>query len=508
MRNSHLLLLLGACTTTGDTDLKDTDETDTVETDTVDTDLDTDTTVRDSGFVGDTDRPIEPLPTDPCSDVLPEGQCPLGQVCLDGDCIYDLDPGTAKDDPETAWSELVAWASPIDLLPEAHPVDWATVDADVAAALADTTTAYGAAWEIVKGLGRLRNGHTYARPSVLCDVDPGWTSRESDSGACLIETDEGLVAYAVDEDTPWQVGDLLMSIGGRDSETLLADRLAQPRCRVGPPSDGGRRAEAISSLMFRQGSGGLVEVEGSDGFIRTFELPGFLPRLPCSGRIPAPTETAVVDGLMRADLADGVVLFHAPSFGVVTPSGFTAEPLLEALNTELAGLSPTTPVIFDIRGVQGGLSDMSDQLAQWMLTDDVPARSCSDRIGSAPGDISGPNTTSLQPDPDFVHAGPVAVLVDEATYGAPEYLPLTLSQANRGLIIGRPSYASYGLTWFYEAHPELGASIDGRRCDDAAGDALENRPVQLDLEVIPTRADIIAGVDSVVESARAELASP
>ncbi|MCB9665044.1 MAG: hypothetical protein H6732_13095 [Alphaproteobacteria bacterium] len=505
------LLLLAGCTGPGPADPgpddsggSDSSDSDTATVDSRpdprdsdDTDTDTDTGVPPV----DTDEPLPPS----CSVDLPAGPCPPGSTCrADGRCLLELDPGDPPDGLGAAWSAYVAWARPRELA-EAHlPVTWTGLEATVASGLASASTAYEAAWRMTEGVGTLRQGHTWLQVDALCDVDPGLSSRRSDAGACVVEDEGQLVVYAAEAGTPWRVGDVLVALDGRPAAALVADRLAQPRCALTAPSEAARRAEAVASLLLRGSASGDVVVRGVDGRRRTFTRPLRPPVLDCDGRIPPAGEVDLGGNVLRTDLPGGVVLVRLPRLGGSSgPPG--PEASVAALRGLVQGLPSGTPVIVDLRSVQGGYPGVVDALAGWALPDGSPLRTCTDRVAPGEGGTVGPSTLPSVAEDGVVLDGPLAVLTDHATYGAPEYLPL--AWRDRALLVGHPGYGSYGLSGGYRATGLRGA-VDARRCDDAQGLPLEGRPPPLDLEVGLHRADVAQGVDTVIEAARRALLSP
>lgn len=483
----------------GDDTLAETDPIDSVPSGETDphsdqgpTDAPTDTAPVDTG---------EPLPPT-CSASLPDGPCPPGSTCVDARCVLVLDPGDPVGELGALWDRYVEFAEARELAPEALPVSWSALREEVAAEVASAGTAFEAAWAMTRGVARLRNGHTYLDLAPLCDVDPGLSQRQSDAGACVVEAEGRLVVNQVEAGTPWRLGDVLLALDGRPAAELVADRLAQPRCRLHPPTDSTRRAEAVASLLLRGDAAGEVRVRGADGLVRTFARPFRMRRLDCVGRVAPPTEADAGSGVWRADLPGGVVLLRLPVLGGGGGGGSGSAPMIARLREIVSGLGPGTPVIVDLRGVQGGFSEVADALAGWALPDGSPLRTCTDRLG--PGSTVGPSTRPSVAEEGVVLDGPLAVLVDGTTFGAPEYLSLGLE--GRALRLGAPSYGSHGLSGRF---PEVGVfgAVDVRRCDDAQGRTLEGRPA-LDRAVELRAGDVAAGIDTMVEAARVALLSP
>lgn len=495
-----MLAVMGACAPPA-TPAVDTDTdgpTDTPHTDLV---VHTDATdVPDTDATdGHTDH-TDPLAL--CSPAAPGGACPTPQVCDRGACIFDLDDQAPVGDALASWNAYVAWAAPIDMHTDRHPLTWAQLDGATQPLLAAATTRLQAEWAMISQVATMDAGHTYVRSDDLCVADPGFGRLSSNLGACVIDVDGELTVYKRAEDAVWALGDVLLDIDGRSAEALIADRIAQPRCLF-PQADVLRRDHAIHTLLWRPSGPVRARVRRADGSLKTLRVP-LHETLPCDGRIPPADEVTDAVGLGTTLLPGGALLVRLSRFEAQGAPSW--EPLRDALRATLVS-RPNVPLILDIRGVQSGNRDLADALSNWLLPDNTPIRQCAIFDISPPFGAVGPFTHRTTADPGLQLGGKVAVISDGITYGAAEFLLLAMDATDRATLIGSPSHGSPGSTHRFPSD-DLYASIEGTRCEDDAGQSLEGRPAPIDLPLTLTADDIVAGVDTLIEAARAHVLSP
>ncbi len=111
----------------------------------------------------------------------------------------------------------------------------------------------------------------------------------------------------------------------------------------------------------------------------------------------------------------------------------------------------------------------------------------------------------LAPDPARRFDGPVVLLTSPRTYSAGEDMAVAFSQAHRGKIIGEPTGGSTGQPLTFKLPGGGAARICTKHDSFADGREFVGVGVRPDVAVHLTRADYIAGRDSVLDAAIASL---
>ncbi len=108
---------------------------------------------------------------------------------------------------------------------------------------------------------------------------------------------------------------------------------------------------------------------------------------------------------------------------------------------------------------------------------------------------------SVEPDPARHFVGPVALLTSPRTFSAAEDMTVVFTQAHRGKTIGEPTGGSTGQPLFFKLPGGGSARVCTKHDSFADGHEFVGTGISPDIPAHLTRADIIAGRDSVLETA-------
>lgn len=190
-----------------------------------------------------------------------------------------------------------------------------------------------------------------------------------------------------------------------------------------------------------------------------------------------------------------------PGVLVLTVDGFEAG-LGRWMGEQLAGLSPETDVVIDLRGNPGGRLMEADAVLScflprdrlWAARTGRSGRRVELRTGGGCGDLAGPVGNE------------VAVLVDANSRSAAELTPAALQEARRAVVVGAPTAGAVLIS--QETRLPDGGRLSLSRADfvTSGGVRLEKRGVTPDLVAPLTLEDRRAGRDPGLEAAVAALA--
>lgn len=190
-----------------------------------------------------------------------------------------------------------------------------------------------------------------------------------------------------------------------------------------------------------------------------------------------------------------------PGVLVLTVDGFEAG-LGRWMGEQLAGLSPETDVVIDLRGNPGGRLMEADAVLScflprdrlWAARTGRSGRRVELRTGGGCGDLAEPVGND------------VAVLVDANSRSAAELTPAALQEARRAVVVGAPTAGAVLIS--QETRLPDGGRLSLSRADfvTSGGVRLEKRGVTPDLAAPLTLEDRRAGRDPGLEAAVAALA--
>ena len=192
-----------------------------------------------------------------------------------------------------------------------------------------------------------------------------------------------------------------------------------------------------------------------------------------------------------------------PGVVVLRVDGFEAG-LGRWMGAELAGLSPETDIVVDLRGNPGGRLMEADAMLSCFLPRDRAWATRTPRSGhglvmrtaGGCGDLPGPVSND------------VVVLVDADSRSAAELTPAALQEAGRALVIGERTAGAVLIS--QDTRLPDGGRLTLSRADfvTSGGVRLEKRGVTPDLAAQASRADRRAGRDPALDAALTALAGP
>jgi carboxyl-terminal processing protease len=167
--------------------------------------------------------------------------------------------------------------------------------------------------------------------------------------------------------------------------------------------------------------------------------------------------------------------------------------LLPKFQTALQDLSDTKTLIIDLRGNPGGAGDLAPAIANLLCTSSGSLGSLKYRYETTEYSYAGSGGRAYK--------GRIIILTDEGTGSTSEVFTGGLQTSKRAVVIGSPS-AGAVLPSLAQLLPTGGAlQYVVSNFQTAQGVALEGKGVIPDAAIKSTRADFLAGRDSVLEKA-------
>ena len=171
-------------------------------------------------------------------------------------------------------------------------------------------------------------------------------------------------------------------------------------------------------------------------------------------------------------------------------------------------ISKATSLILDLRENGGGsdsvgahiLATLIDQTAPCELSRSTRWIASYRAWGNAETPMRFPVNT-VEPDPARHFSGPTVLLTRPRTGSAAEDMVVVFTQAHRGKIIGEPTGGSTGQPLMFKLPGGGVARVCTKHDSFADGREFAGVGIKPDIAVHLTRADIIAGRDSVLETA-------
>ncbi|MBN1886038.1 MAG: hypothetical protein JW876_11020 [Candidatus Krumholzibacteriota bacterium] len=369
-------------------------------------------------------------------------------------------------------------------------VDWDAARADLRPLVEGCASRREARSHMRALLGRLGLSHygivpgeLYARieregGDVNPDAEAGLTLRAIDSTAVVTAVRAGSPAEAAGVRPGW----LVESIRGRSVGDLL-DALAEEY-------EGQRLRTITASVLGNRLQGGIgdtvvVSFIDGEGLSREMSLP-LVPRRgePFTlGNMPAMRvwiESRRIDG----------------DAGYVTFCNFLDPPrIMKAYNEAMAGFMDAPGLVIDLRGNTGGMADMVVWMCGWLVAE----------RGAYIGTMHLRDTELKLVIPPRAHPyeGPVAVLVDELSVSAAEFMAGGLQALGRARVFGSRT-AGAAIPSLFERLPN-GDSFQYAYADyvSADGKHLEGSGVVPDEEIALTRESLLWTPDPVLAAALA-----
>lgn len=172
--------------------------------------------------------------------------------------------------------------------------------------------------------------------------------------------------------------------------------------------------------------------------------------------------------------------------------------LMPQFEVALRDFSDADGVILDLRGNPGGVAGMASAVAGWFI------RTPGAQLGTMRSRAMTLNL--IVPPRPRAYTGPLAILIDGCSASTSEFLAGGLQALGRARVFGMRS-AGAALPSVIERLPN-GDGFQYAIADYTAvdGQRLEGRGVVPDVEVVPTRAGLLAGRDEILEAATAWIA--
>lgn len=370
-------------------------------------------------------------------------------------------------------------------------------------------------------------GYYRAARSALLDVHDGHVDLFSPSrcgtpdlpelftslvGACTQPYQDHAIVSFVAPGNPLGLapGDRITKVDDRSGAPMIEEALTHAFCGVGSSSASNRRFAGATSLLATVRVGTRLEVVHPDGSTETKTVERLTApiecRFPAAGAHAYPAKTT----LRR----DGVAVITVPTFLLPTSPALTEEQVKEAIGAEFDKARDAKAIIWDVRGNPGGATFIALSIVAGMpgFARGTLAR-CAERTpGVLPFAERAGSAFAFQmaADSRFAFHGKVAVLIDGLTTSAGDYFALAASTmtGKKVALVGAPTSGAYGgVSQGYEfgATAPLRFTSDVVRCTDPHGTPLERTAVEPTLRVELEPADLVAGRDTVIESAAALL---
>lgn len=368
-----------------------------------------------------------------------------------------------------------------------HGVDWAAVRSKYEPQLLATTDD-DAFWELLdKMTGELKDSHTRVH-------SPKWVEQQRNRqshglGIGLAELDGALTVTSVhpQSDAWWggvRPGMRVLSIDGQPASAHYR-RLVD--------------ASRETSTPWARTRGAVRQIVSGDV--------GTSVRM----QFAREDESSFEVNMKRRSFATNTDFTHRvlPSgFGYIRFSGFVGG-LTDDIVAQIRNMRDTPGMIIDLRNNGGGSGGMASTLIGQFLKDDYSGTTIQTRTGK-PLRVFFVPVTKLKPvvkgTGAAAYSKPLVILTNESSASASEMFSMALKDAKRATIIGERTcgclLAYMGLTDVpgggQMAYSELGfTNRDGSR--------VEGNGVQPDIELRPTREDLMLGRDRALERAQAFL---
>lgn len=329
-------------------------------------------------------------------------------------------------------------------------------------------------------VARLEDSHAQLVPAnakvpeiELPRFDPGF--------ACLIDDKDRPVVYHVDKGSPAdasgvKVGMTVASVDGTPAADAMRAWMDGQRDFIGYSSERYLRYDAARCFFRRmkQGDAVKLEMQDLDGKPHAFELPAtlgirYLPRL------PVPIEGINDSGSVEAkNLGDGIGYIYVRRIKPDLPQG---------LDAALKKLGDIRGLIIDVRGNSGGGFDSREAVANF-----VPDE-------AAAADPSRPR-----------YKGPIALLLDERCISAGEGWASWFVATKRAKTFGSTTAGASSRKETYTlTNGMFSVVVPVKAYTGSLDRPIERRGLEPDVPVRCTAADLAAGKDTVLETARAYL---
>jgi carboxyl-terminal processing protease len=191
---------------------------------------------------------------------------------------------------------------------------------------------------------------------------------------------------------------------------------------------------------------------------------------------------------------------HGPASVGVIAFNVWMTPISRQFDEAVDALRDTNGIVIDLRGNPGGVLTMVMGLSGHFVESPLNLGTITTRDSSLKL-VANPRTVGASGQPVKPFAGPIAVLVDEGSYSASEIFSGGMQSIRRARVFGTRT-AGGALPAVLEKLP--GGDVLQYAIGDfvtATGDRIEGQGVVPDTAVTPSRVDLLAGRDPVLEAA-------
>jgi carboxyl-terminal processing protease len=329
----------------------------------------------------------------------------------------------------------------------------------------------------------LRDGHTGVYPPEKLNISPmPFRTRFVDGHLLVVgtrRTDFDLQGL--------HPGDEILTINGEPA-IAWAQRHVQPFVSASTQQDLDNRTFGNDLFRAPEGTSFNITTSTPSGThaSRTFTVPRWV---------------ASVHPLFELRVLPGNIVY-------IALNGFDDDTAAKEWDKHWLEISSATSLIIDLRENGGGDESVGDHILATLI----------DR--TAPGELSRSTrwiatyrawrkaetplrfpVGSVEPDPAHHFSGPTILLISPRTFSAGEDMAVVFTQAHRGKIIGEPTGGSTGQPLMFKLPGGGLARICTKHDSFADGREFVGVGIQPDIPAHLTRADIIAGRDSVLETA-------
>jgi carboxyl-terminal processing protease len=192
----------------------------------------------------------------------------------------------------------------------------------------------------------------------------------------------------------------------------------------------------------------------------------------------------------------------------VALNGFDDDTAAKEWDKHWPEISKASALILDMRENGGGSDSIGDHILATLIDKTAPGElSRSTRWiasyhawGKAQTPVRFP-VGAVDPDPAHHFSGPAVLLTSPRTYSAGEDMAVVFTQAHRGKIIGEPTGGSSGQPLMFKLPGGGVARVCTKHDSFADGREFVGVGIQPDIPAHLTRADIVAGRDTVLDTA-------
>ena len=397
---------------------------------------------------------------------------------------------------ETHWS----WLD----MRRAEGVDLAALEREARALAAAEPGERGFLRALTRYVAGLRDGHAWVQVEGVDLVEPRrWPFS-------LVEVREGVMVDGIDPATfrskALQRGDLVLEVDG----TPIDDAIRAQEAFVFASTPAARRRKAIFRLT--------ESATGAEIALRVRPMGGaedVVVRLPCPARDAPVPRYAWRHFPEKLEDLDADTAYYCPGNFSPGDAGFAAadpatrermlQPRYDALAKAFETIAARKRLVLDMRGNPGGTDLLGQALARHLVAPPVPYFSLASRKDGAWTRTSLIHADAGRGAPRF--DGPVACLIDEETFSVADNFAACLRDTHPDVtFVGRPTGGGSGAPRTFTL-PATKARVTfcTMRVWAPKGEIVEGNGVKPDVDVVPTRAQVLAGDDAVLEAALAAL---